>query len=194
MQLHRVGCKNICFKASKSNLNQTVDRKKNKKYIYIASTNPFFPLTAKIRAICNEIRQQREKIPTLMPFNYMSWQVTNERAHVLAFWSRHLTRSCEARAAAAAAAASTHSQLTFKKDWVTKWNRNVRGFFFAPPPPQPPVMILHASAAINFHLRSIFAAAGDHTWAQQSPPGPWREAKIVMGFLPLTKLRRHHVA
>lgn len=86
-------------------------------------------------------------------------------------------------------------QLTSKEKWLTKWNRNVRGFL-APtphtPPPQPLVMILHASAAINFHLRSIFAAAGDHTWAQQSPPGLWRESKTVMGFLPLTKLRRPH--
>lgn len=32
-------------------------------------------------------------------------------------------------------------------------------------------MILHASAAISFHLLSIFTAAGDHTDALQN--GPW---------------------
>lgn len=41
-------------------------------------------------------------------FNYMLWQETNIRAHMLAFKSRRLTWSCEALPAAAAA--STHSQ------------------------------------------------------------------------------------
>lgn len=118
----------------------------------------------------------KNKKNTLTMFNYMLWQETNIRAHMLAFKSRHLTLSCAAHAAATSTHSQKSGQLTFEK-WLTKWNRNVRGLFS--PPPQPLVMILHASAAINFHLRSIFAAAGDHTCAQQSPPScggrprPW---------------------
>lgn len=37
-------------------------------------------------------------------------------------------------------------------------------------------MILHTSAAISFHLLSIFTAAGDHTDAQQNGPA-WEKAK-----------------
>lgn len=37
-------------------------------------------------------------------------------------------------------------------------------------------MILHALAAISFHLLSIFTAAGDHADAQQNGPG-WEQAK-----------------
>lgn len=52
--------------------------------------------------------------------------------------------------------------------------RSVRFFFFKFF--SPAGMILHASAAISFHLLSIFTAAGDHTDAQQNGPA-WEKAK-----------------
>lgn len=71
-------------------------------------------------------------------FNYMLWQETNIRAHMLAFKSRRLTWSCEALPAAAAAA-STHSQKV--GSWRLKSGWQNESVMSEGPPPAPPASL-----------------------------------------------------